>query len=763
MDEHSCPMLKAALGYAQMGFAVFPCAPRGKTPLVKRGFKAATRDEAQIHEWWTRWPDSNIGIATGTASGLLVVDIDSLDGAKHLGELAEQFGKLPRTARVVTGKGYHLYFCLPASCGRVPNSAENGLDIRGDGGYVIAPPSVHEGGSRYGTDSECPLQIADAPQWLINFARNRIVAPKAKPRAEQPAVVVPSVSLRPLAASLGSLQSPVPWSEAEEARLRSALKSIPAKDRDVWFKVGGALHDLANGDPRWAEPARRLWDEWSRSCPEKFDLARQETTWGSFGREYDGQRVTVATIYHWAGKAGWRDLACPTTGGDADAVTEPPQSTGLNFCPAQAAQSLREPQVIFARLAALSPVDYDRVRSDEAEKLNIRVGTLDSEVAKYRPQEDDAGVAGRALSLPAPDPWPEPIDGVALLESIVAAITRFVTLSPASALAAALWCVHAHAFELFYISPRLLITSPEKRCGKTTLLRVLTPLIPKPLSAANITVAAVFRTVEACRPSLLIDEADTFLKENEELRGIINSGHARDGQAVRLVGDDHEPRAFSTCCPVAIAAIGDLPGTIEDRSILISMRRRRPDEAITRFRQDRTAPLVELGRMIARFIVDNAFALRAADPIVPAALNDRAADNWRPLLAIADAAGGTWPERARAAAVSMSSDGPTREESIRTMLLSDIRAIFSERGVDRLSSEALVAELNAFKDRPWLTIRRGRELDPSRLAWMLKPFGIIPGTIRLDTGKTPKGYLRTAFNDAFERYLPSNAATPPHP
>jgi hypothetical protein len=114
MDEHSCPMLKAALGYAQMGFAVFPCAPRGKTPLVKRGFKAATRDEAQIHEWWTRWPDSNIGIATGTASGLLVVDIDSLDGAKHLGELAEQFGKLPRTARVVTGKGYHLYFCLPA-------------------------------------------------------------------------------------------------------------------------------------------------------------------------------------------------------------------------------------------------------------------------------------------------------------------------------------------------------------------------------------------------------------------------------------------------------------------------------------------------------------------------------------------------------------------------------------------------------------------------------------------------------------------------
>jgi Protein of unknown function (DUF3631) len=95
------------------------------------------------------------------------------------------------------------------------------------------------------------------------------------------------------------------------------------------------------------------------------------------------------------------------------------------------------------------------------------------------------------------------------------------------------------------------------------------------------------------------------------------------------------------------------------------------------------------------------------------------------------------------------------------MLLSDIRAIFFERTVDRLPSEALVAHLNALKDRPWSTIRRGRELDPSRLAWMLKPFGIIPGAIRLDTGKTPKGYFRTAFNDAFDRYLPSEPATPP--
>jgi hypothetical protein len=139
----------------------------------------------------------------------------------------------------------------------------------------------------------------------------------------------------------------------------------------------------------------------------------------------------------------------------------------------------------------------------------------------------------------------------------------YVMLPDTSAVAVALWCIHAHAFEASYISPRLAITSPEKRCGKTTLLRVMQALVPKPLSASNITAAALFRTVEAVRPSLLIDEADSFLDENEELRGIINSGHARDGQVIRLVGEDHEPRAFSTWCPTAIAAARERRGGAE--------------------------------------------------------------------------------------------------------------------------------------------------------------------------------------------------------
>jgi len=283
-------------------------------------------------------------------------------------------------------------------------------------------------------------------------------------------------------------------------------------------------------------------------------------------------------------------------------------------------------------------------------------------------------------------------------------------------------------------------------------------MLPKALGAANITVAAMFRTVEAGRPTLLIDEADSFLKDNDELRGIINSGHARDGQVIRLVGDDHEPRVFSTWCPVAIAAIGGLPGTIEDRSVIIQMRRRRSDERVARFRVDRVGAQQELGRKAARWAADSARALRDADPAVPTELNDRAADNWRPLLAIADRAGSQWPEKARRAALELSAVIAGEPDTMRTLLLSDIRVVFGMRKTDRLKSEALTTALNAMSDRPWPTFDRGRMMTPAGIARMLRPFGITPETIRFGE-ETAKGYRLSAFEDAFARYLPSEGVT----
>jgi Protein of unknown function (DUF3631) len=492
--------------------------------------------------------------------------------------------------------------------------------------------------------------------------------------------------------------------------------------------------------------------------PEKWDLADEVPAGADIRTLLNAARpeLEIAEITTRDGDMpGEERLVEPSPQSGSCATSHDQSTNAAGAASPQAATAIND-EAMFQQLALLSPIDYDRIRKDWAEKLGIRVGTLDGEVEKRRPKVEigeDSG-PGQALSLDVPEPWPDKVDGAALLQAIVNAIQKYVAVPRNEAIAVALWCILAHAFMAFSISARLVITSPEKRCGKTTLLRVIKALVPKALPAANITAAAMFRTIEAFRPSLLVDEADTFLKENEELRGIINSGHAHDGQVIRLVGDDHEPRAFSTYCPTAIAAIGDVPGTIEDRAIVIAMKRRRADERIARLRADRIGDLRELNRKIARFVSDIMPALRDSDPDVPAKLHDRAADNWRALLAVADAVGGEWPVRARAAALALSAE-PEEADSLRTMLLGDIRAVFETVRTDRLKSDNLVSGLIDLGDRPWATISRGKPLDPNKLARMLKPFGVRPCTIRLSDGKTAKGYCRSNFDDAFGRYLSS--------
>lgn len=405
------------------------------------------------------------------------------------------------------------------------------------------------------------------------------------------------------------------------------------------------------------------------------------------------------------------------------------------------------------RLAGLSKIEYEQARKDAAKRLGMRTSALDAVVRKLRPAEN-GGAKGKPLDLPTPEPWEHPVDGATLLDELVAAIRRYVVLDDGAADAVALWVIHSHALDAFVISPRLSITSPEKQCGKSTLLDVISKLVPRPLSTSNVTAAAIFRTVEAARPTLLIDEADTFLKQDaDELRGILNSGHRRNGAVTRLVGDDHEPRQFSTWAATALAAIGRLPDTLDDRSVTIRLRRRRPDEAADPLRIDRTPQLDRLARMAARWTVDTIETLRDADPDLPDVLNNRVADNWRPMVAIADAAGGEWPARAHriAEAVALNRDG---QQSARVMLLEDIRAAFETRGTDRLSSAELVAFLVELEGRPWAEWRHGKPLTVNKLARLLGPFGISPTTVRLDDGRILKGYQRGDFADAFLRYTP---------
>jgi Protein of unknown function (DUF3631) len=328
-------------------------------------------------------------------------------------------------------------------------------------------------------------------------------------------------------------------------------------------------------------------------------------------------------------------------------------------------------------------------------------------------------------------------------------------LPPEALVAVTLWVMHAHTFEASNISPRLAITSPEMQCGKTTLLSVIEAVVPKPLKADNVTAAAVFRVVEQVRPTLLIDEADSFLKDNEELRGVLNGGHRSNGQAVRLVGENHEARAFSTYCPTAIAAIGRIPSTLEDRSILISMRRALPQEAVTRFDEKRRSALAPLASKARRWAEDHLEELRNADPQIPSELHGRAADNWRPLLAIAETVGGVWLDWAGRAVVALSLRKTADNGSVRLQLLADIRAVFDERGVDRLSSSEITTALTVLEGRPWQDWARGKPITLNQLARQLAPFGVKPKTMRTGALQLPaKGYDRSDFNDAFARYLP---------
>lgn len=366
------------------------------------------------------------------------------------------------------------------------------------------------------------------------------------------------------------------------------------------------------------------------------------------------------------------------------------------------------------------------------------------------------------IELFEPKPWPEPVEGATLLDAIRDAIRRHLALERGAAEAIALWVLFAHTHDAHRSSPRLAFISPVPECGKTTALSILGDLVSRPLKASNITAAVIFRMIEKYRPTLLIDEADTFLHGNEDMRGILNSGHTRATAVVwRCDGDNHEPTGFSTWAPLTIAKIGKLPATLESRSVVIEMRRRRPDEPVEPIRAEHSAAYRELARKAVRWAADHVGVLRASEPKMPEGLYNRTRDNWKPLLAIANAAGGHWPETARSVAVRLS--GCAEDPSQSVQLLGDIRRVFDTKNEDRLSSSGLCGELGGMEDRPWCDFGSdGFQIKPKQLAKLLKPFGIVPNSVRIGD-RTPKGYTRADFDDVFARYLPASppaSATP---
>lgn len=381
------------------------------------------------------------------------------------------------------------------------------------------------------------------------------------------------------------------------------------------------------------------------------------------------------------------------------------------------------------------------------------------------------------------DPWPDPVDSGELLDELVDLFRRFVHLPDDAYIPLSLWAVHCHAHDSFDVSPILAITSPVMRCGKTTLLLVLSAIVPKALHVANLTEATLFRVIEAYKPTLLVDEADTFVHDRSELIGILNAGHLRHSAYVlRCVGDNLEPKQFNVWAPKAIAAIGKLPGTIVDRSIPISLQRKPRGAKCERLRlASINAQCCDIRRRCARWAIDHAQALQKSRPALPETLNDRAADNWEPLLAIADEVNTACGRRTR----EVAGEAREVEQSNREKLLVDLRELFKSMAAEiefdegsaelfepqetdtGLFSADICEALAKLEHRPWAEYGRARKpITPVGLARLLSGFDVRPKSFR-SKDKNCRGYRLSELKPVFERYLPgdplSRSATPQQP
>lgn len=704
-----------------------------------------TKDDVLF--WWKEKAMTGVGAVCGKISGNLEAldfddrqayeDLKSACGAAGLGELVE---RIEQGYLEFSPKGAHWLYRCEGIEGNQKLAMEDKttvlIETRGEGGFIIVAPTygnVNPKGD-YVLISGGPETIQtitpDEREALLAVARSLCKLPK-KPPAHLP---------KPAAtATTGT-------SPFDDYTLKTTWAEI--------LEPPGWTHVYErDGKTYWRRPGK--------------DEGTSATTFGEDGVFYCFTSSTSFELQASYTKAGV--YAHLNHGDDFKVAAKALAALGYGSRPEPQPDQPGAPDDgvsdTIKKLAALNSIEYDRVRVERAKELCIRVGVLDKAVESERGSnlEEETGAS---ILFPEIEPWPKPVDAAGLLTDIATAINRVAKLPPHSDAAMALWVLFTYCIDAFFIAPILNVTSPEKRCGKSIVLGILQKLVFKAIQASNITGAAMFRCIDAWSPTLIIDEADTFVTgEKEELRGIINSGHSRSTAfVIRTVGDDHEPTRFSTWCAKCMAGIGHLPDTVKDRSIIIALRRKLTSEKVEKLQHVDDAIFEELVSKCVRFAQDNMQALRLARPEIPEALNDRAADNWEPLFAIADIAGGDWPQIARDAALGLA--GVEKESvSINVELLRDIKDVFDRKnGRSSLRTHELIDALVEDEESPWATWNRGKPISPRQLAVRVKEFGAVAASIRSGPS-TGKGYKKASFEDAFVRYIPpaedTNDEAPP--
>ncbi len=372
----------------------------------------------------------------------------------------------------------------------------------------------------------------------------------------------------------------------------------------------------------------------------------------------------------------------------------------------------------------------------------------------------------RVVAFSEPEPWPEPVDGSLLLERVSAWVRRYVWLSVEAADAIAAWATASWFVEGLYFAPILALLSATKRCGKTLLLDLLRPIVRRGYltSGVGVTAAVVFRLNELHRPTLLVDEAEKLSGRHadRDLIAMLNAGHRRGATVQRCfeTGGDYVVREFDAFGFRALAAIRTLWDTVLDRSIVVNLERKPRAATVERFNGQVVAGEgEELARQLRRWVDDNREAIAEAETSAPRPLwlHDRACDNWAPLLAVAEFAGGEWPQRILAAARTLST-GVHDDGDLGERIIQDIRRVLEADGYPEvIKSGDLAAKLNALDDAPWGDQRNGKGVSTQKLAAMLRPFGIGPDHRRTEGGSGPdvRGYWLEDLESVFSRYPPS--------
>lgn len=359
-----------------------------------------------------------------------------------------------------------------------------------------------------------------------------------------------------------------------------------------------------------------------------------------------------------------------------------------------------------------------------------------------------------------------PVDGASVLNYTESFIRRFCAFPDQHALVAVtLWAAHTHMVEHFHTTPRLALLSPEAGSGKTRVLEVLDFLVPQSMFCLSASPAAIFRTLADRQITLLVDEVDTIFARrgkddgNEDLRALLNAGYKRGATIPRCVGPMHDVHSFEVFAATALAGLGDLPDTIMSRSIIVRMKKRAPHERVEPFRsREHEAPGHALRERLAAWAAEVGPRTGASWPTMPDGVEDRPAEVWEPLLAVAEAAGGVWPERARAACLSLVKVAADRRVTLGIRLLADLRTIFGD--MDALPTSTILDRLchpessGLDIDAPWSDLH-GRPLNERGLAGMLKKFDIHSTKVKVD-GRALQGYRREPLYDAWQRYLPAS-------